>query len=192
MAGQVRGLGAGGAVEVVGVAVRIFIEVVHASLPVERAGLLRFGAEFLGVLLDAADAARGFDLERDEARTGRRAAVDVAAAQVTVDLLEAGDRVQLDRAQVPRQARVAAAGLQVLVVLAVGDDLVGVEAVDEVVGALLDDVGAEQARAAGGRALVHVEQRAEGRVRRVQQLQAFGVLVVAFEFVALDGERGSA
>ncbi|MNT05853.1 hypothetical protein D3C72_1404930 [compost metagenome] len=46
-AGQVRGQHMRVGIEVVGETVGIFIEVVHASLPVERTGILRFGAELL-------------------------------------------------------------------------------------------------------------------------------------------------
>ena len=91
------------------------------------------------------------------------------------------------RTQVPRQAGVGAVRLEVLEVLGVGDDAVEVGAVGDVVRALLDQVGAEQAGAARRGALVHVEQGAEGRVRLVQELHALGVFVVAVQFVRLAG-----
>ena len=55
-----------------------------------------------------------------------------------------------------------------------------IEAVDQIVAAGLDDVGAEQARGAVEVAHVHVEQRAE-IVAFVQQLHARRAVVVAFE-----------
>ena len=188
-AGQVRGQHVRAGIEVVGETVGIFVEVVHACLPVQRTGIFRFGAEFLRVLFHAGDAAGRFNLERNEAGARRRAAVDVAMRHVTADLFKAGDRVQLNAVQVPAQAGAGAVGAQALEIRRIRERLVRVETVDDVVRALLDQVGVEDARAARGVALVHIEQGIERGVRRVQQLHAFRVFVVAVQRVFLARKR---
>src|SRR5262249_49625334 len=114
------------------------------------------------------------------------AAVDVAAAE-HLDVLVAGDRVQLESVEVPAQPRAAAVLLQVLLVPAVDRDLVPVEAVDEVVRIGLDDVGAEQARRAVEVAPEEVKQAGEVAGFE-QELAASREVVVALEGVLLAGE----
>nr|GFD19950.1 hypothetical protein [Tanacetum cinerariifolium] len=70
------GLGVG---HVVAAAADVFVEVVDAGLPVERTRVLRFDAEFLGVLLQVVQHAGGLHLEGHAGLAGH-AAVDVAAA----------------------------------------------------------------------------------------------------------------
>lgn len=167
------------------------MEVVQAGLPVERALVLRFGTQLLAVLVQALDAASGFHRERDRAGAGRRrehcaeAAVDVAAAVVLADAFIGGDRVQRDVAQVPAQIGAAAVGLQFLVVGAVDGGALRVEAIHQLVGAGLEDVGAEQTRGAVQVAGVRVEQRTERVAALVQQLQAHGRVGIAFQIAAV-------
>ena len=172
----------------------VFLEIEHARLPVELAGVVGLQAELLGDLLVVGQAVGRLGGERDHARAGIRqehgtvAAVDVAAIERLGGLV-AGDRVQAEVAEVPAQARAATPGVQPGEVLAVDRHLVLVEAGHEVVAARIDDVGAEQARGAVEVALVQVEQSLE-RLAFVQELHAGGGLVVALEAVAGAGGVG--
>ena len=79
--------------------------------------------------------------------------------------------------------------LQVLGVLAVGADLGRIKTIDQVVAALLDDVGAKQPGRALQVAVVQVEQRRETGAGRVKRLQPDRAVVVALEVL---GRRGGA
>ena len=93
-------------------------------------------------------------------------------------------------AEIPAQPDVAAVDVQLLLVAAVGEDgAVGIEAIDQVVAAGLDDVGAEQARGAVQVAHVRVEQRAEVVAWLVLHLHTRGAIVVALVDVVFAGER---
>ena len=184
-AGRGRVVGAAGGVALV--------EEVQAALPAQRAGRGGLDAELLRDLTVAAHRAGRLGREAGLAFLRERlgAAIEVAAVHVAAaeraHRLVAGDRVQVDRAQAPAQAGAAAGGVQGLLVDAVGVGLLGIEAVDQVVGAGLDDRRAEHARAALQVAAVEVEQRAEVLVRLVQRLHAQGAVVVALELAGLAG-----
>ena len=150
----------GGAVEegvvVEAVDAELLVEIVEPRLPLERARVQRLEAEFLGRLAVALERIGAFVGKGNEAGPERRrirsaeAAVDVAAAE-RLHVLVAGDRVERVVAQLPAQPGAAAAGVELLVVLAVGVDGAGVEVVDQVVGLGLDDDWRRKTRAVPSR-----------------------------------------
>ena len=150
--------------------------------------------DFLRDLPVERQAVGGFRRERNEAGTGWRrkrravAAVDVAMAQ-RLDLVEAGDRDELHVGEVPGQLRAEALLVDVLEVLPVDRDSVATEVGHEVVGAGLDDVGAEQDCRTVEIQRVDVEQRIEPVRRVIVELQPRGAFVVAAETVVAAGRR---
>ncbi|MNM20509.1 hypothetical protein D3C81_308460 [compost metagenome] len=152
----------------------------------------RFGAEFLRNLFMVGNHVSRFHDEGDEARAHRRrihgaiAAIDVGAA-VEIEFFVAGDRVQGHAGQVPFQPHAAALGFQVLAIDAVRRVVIVIKAVDQVVRALLEYVGAEE----GGRAIevarVHVEQGGQVARGLDQHLQAGGAVFIAFEVARAGG-----
>ncbi len=162
------------------------VEVVQAADPLQRTAVVGLGAELLRELAVVRQHVGRLHRERDEAWTRRRrehgavTAIDVGAA-VELELFVAGDRVQRDVAGVVLQANAAALGFQVLLVDAVAGVRTVVEAVHQVVGALLDDIGAEQRGVAVVVTGVDVEEGREVLVRLYQRLQAERLVAVAFE-----------
>src|SRR4029079_7931339 len=92
----------------------VFVEVVHARLPLERARRLRFQADFLRELAERGNAVRRLAGKRNEPRTIRQtaetaapAAVDVATT-VRIQRFVTGDRIQRHLAEIPLQLDIAA------------------------------------------------------------------------------------
>ena len=174
------------AVEADAVDLDALVEVEQAGDPLQRAAVVGLGAELLRELAVIRQHVGGLHRERDVAGARRRregsaiAAIDVGAA-VELEFFVAGDRVQRDVAGGVLQAHAAALGFQVLLVDAVAGVRTVVEAVHQVVGALLDDIGAEQRGVAMVVAGVDVEQGREVLVRLHQRLQAERLVAIAFE-----------
>nr|GEU28078.1 hypothetical protein [Tanacetum cinerariifolium] len=162
------------------------VEVEQAGDPLQRAAVVRLGAELLRELAVVRQHVGRLHGKRDEAGAIRRrvhgavAAIDVGAA-VELEFFVTGDRVQRDVARVVLQADAAALGLQILLVDAVAGVRTVIEAVDDVVAALLDDIGAEQRGVAVVVTRMDIEQGRKILVRLDQRLQAERLVAVAFE-----------
>ena len=172
----------------------VFLERKHTGLPADGAVGFGLQAQLLGQLLVLGDAVGRLRRKRDVARpevaraqeAGAVATVDVAAA-VGAHGLDAGDGMQRHAGQADSQAQAAAVVLQLGAVLAVVADLAFVKARHQVVGAGLDDVGAEETGRSVEVTCMHVEQRVVGLATVELQLRPHRVVAVAFQLAGGAG-----
>ena len=168
----------------------LVVEVEHAGLPEQLVAGFRGHAEFLRQLLEVIDAVARRRLERDEARTRRIAAVDVAEARI-LSRFVGRDRGQRHRArEIPVEldrATELLGRLRVVVAFVERND-VTIEVRVQVAAARRQDVRAEDLRGALVVAPVQVDERAEIFARLEQQLAADRKILVLAKRIVLPGE----
>ena len=175
--------------EIIGIFVilQALVEEIGARLQADAVHVVRREAEFLAEFLRLGHAA-GVGVERADAElAGGAAGIGVAAAAIDVagafdaGLLIAGGREEGAQAvDMELHAQIAAALLHRLAGIAVQVHMILVEAVDEMVAALLEDVGAEHARAAVQVTIMTAQHRLEV-AGFIGQLHTAGHVAIAFQ-----------